>query len=222
MSINVLMVGWELPPFTSGGLGVASYGLAKELSKKGVGITFVLPKVHDYDIDFMNLVFADIKEVEKLMGSYTYSSKFLKKLKLHDPASDYVTAALRFGERVLKMAKKFDGDIVHSHDWLTFPAGMASKSVMRKPLVTHIHATEMDRTGGHYPNPDVYEIESRGIKYADKVISVSEFTKNTLVSNYGVDPGKITVVHNGVTEMEKKKFPEALSDMKQLGYKVRL
>lgn len=222
MSINVLMVGWELPPFTSGGLGVASYGLAKELSKKGVNITFVLPKINNYDIDFMNLVFADIKEMEKLLGSYTYSSKFIQKLKLHDPASDYVTAALRFGERVLAMAKKFDGDIIHCHDWLTFPAGMASRSVMKRPMVAHVHATEIDRTGGNYPNPDVYEIENRGLRIADRVISVSEFTKSTLVRHYSLNPGKISVVHNGVTEMERKQFPEALSEMKRLGYKVVL
>lgn len=219
---KVLMFGWELPPFTSGGLGVACYGLAKELSKKDVGITFVLPKVHDYKIDFMNLVFADLKEIEKLMGSYTYSSKFMKKLKIHDPASDYVTAALKFGERVVGIAKRFDGDLIHSHDWLTFPAGMASKSVIGKPLVAHVHATEIDRTGGHNPNPDVYEIEKRGLKLADRVISVSEFTKSNLIQHYALSSDKISVVHNGVTEMEKKKFPDALSQMKELGYKVVL
>ncbi|MFC1600684.1 glycosyltransferase family 4 protein, partial [Patescibacteria group bacterium] len=133
-----------------------------------------------------------------------------------------VAAALKFGERVLDIAKRFDGDLVHSHDWLTFPAGMVSKSVIGKPLVAHVHATEIDRTGGHYPNPDVFEIEKRGLSVADRVISVSEFTKNNLVQHYALSPKKISVVHNGVTEMENKEYPEALSQMKKLGYKIVL
>ena len=42
--MRVLMLGWEFPPFISGGLGTACYGLTKALSRQQVKIMFVLPK----------------------------------------------------------------------------------------------------------------------------------------------------------------------------------
>ncbi|MEM6750711.1 MAG: glycosyltransferase [Planctomycetota bacterium] len=47
--MRILMLGWEFPPFVSGGLGTACYGLTKALSARGAEITFVLPKVAGTD-----------------------------------------------------------------------------------------------------------------------------------------------------------------------------
>jgi len=215
------MLGWELPPYNSGGLGVACLGLARSLANQGVAVTFVLPQKQKFNIDFLNLVFADIKFSDKLESSYTPSILF-EELNLKNPISDFVSAALLFGKRVGEIAGKYNPDIIHAHDWLTYPAAIAAKKVTAKPLVSHVHSTEFDRTGGHFPNPEVFEIERKGLEYSDRVISVSNFTKNILIGNYGIKPDKINVVHNGCEQIEKSEFPPALTALKELGYKIVL
>ena len=90
-------------------------------------------------------------------------------------------------------------DLIHAHDWLCFPAGMAAKKVTNKPLIVHIHATEFDRCGGNNVNQYVYEKEREGMHVADHIIAVSDLTKRTIVDKYGISPEKVTVVHNGNT-----------------------
>lgn len=222
MSANkILMVGWELPPFNSGGLGEACWGLAKSLADKGYDITFLLPRRVNVKADFMKIKFADIKEADMLASSYTYSIAYSKKFKLNNPTHDFVRASLLFGERVAEMANKIDADLVHSHDWLAYPAGMAAQSVLGKPHVAHIHSTEIDRTGGLNPNKEVSIIEQAGLNAADKIISVSRYTKNMLTTHYGINSSKVNVIHNGV-ELSPKDLAPALVPMKDLGYKVVL
>jgi glycosyltransferase involved in cell wall biosynthesis len=88
-------------------------------------------------------------------------------------------------------------DIIHAHDWLTYPAGMAAKSVSGKPLVVHVHATDFDRSGGNV-NPGVYDIEKRGMMAADRVITVSNLTRNIVIEKYNIEPNKIFTVYNAV------------------------
>ncbi|MEZ4229158.1 MAG: glycosyltransferase family 4 protein [Polyangiaceae bacterium] len=90
-------------------------------------------------------------------------------------------------------------DIVHAHDWMTFPAGIAAADVSGKPLVVHVHATEFDRSGEHV-NQGIYDIERMGVHRADRVIAVSGRTRQTLIDRYGVDPDKVRVVHNAVSK----------------------
>jgi len=90
-------------------------------------------------------------------------------------------------------------DVIHAHDWLTAPAGIEAKRVSGKPLVVHAHALEFDRSGEHV-NQRVYDIERAGFEAADRIIAVSHFTKETIVKRYSIDPAKITVVHNAVTQ----------------------
>ncbi len=96
-----------------------------------------------------------------------------------------------------EIATAQDFDVIHSHDWLTYPAGMAAKQVSGKPLVVHVHATDFDRSGGNV-NPGVYEMEKRGMEAADKVITVSNLTRNTVIHNYGIDAEKVVTVYNAV------------------------
>ena len=42
--MRVFMLGWEFPPFISGGLGTACYGLTKGLDHIGTEVLFVLPR----------------------------------------------------------------------------------------------------------------------------------------------------------------------------------
>jgi glycogen synthase len=90
-------------------------------------------------------------------------------------------------------------DLIHSHDWLTYPAGIAAKKASGKPLVIHVHATEFDRTGENV-NTIVYDIERSGMEAADMIITVSDLTRNTVINKYGIDPGKVVTVHNGVDQ----------------------
>jgi len=88
-------------------------------------------------------------------------------------------------------------DVIHAHDWLTYPAGIAAKAASGKPLIIHVHATEFDRSGENI-NQSVFDIERQGMLEADKIITVSNYTKNIVVNRYGIDSTKVFTVHNAV------------------------
>lgn len=96
-----------------------------------------------------------------------------------------------------RLANDLDFDVIHVHDWMCFPAGVAAKRISGKPLVTHIHSTEFDRCGKSV-NPAICTIEKEGLEAADKVIAVSNLTRSIVVRNYGIDQHKITVIYNAV------------------------
>ena len=102
------------------------------------------------------------------------------------------------------LATKYDFDVIHAHDWLTYSAGIAAKETTGKPLVVHMHATEFDRSGENI-NTDVYAIERRGMEAADRVITVSNLTRNIVINKYGIDPAKVVTVHNAVEPNDKPK-----------------
>src|SRR5438270_5606146 len=220
--IKVLMFGWELPPFNSGGLGVACYGLAKALAQKGVDITFVLPRKVDVQSDFMKIIFAsDRKAFPKEWSkqiTYTYSELY-KKTKYKHTYNKHLCSLLEeveyYSAAAEIIAQEEEFDIIHAHDWLSFMAGMQAQEVSDKPLLAHIHATEFDRTGNRYGNRDIFEIEREGMHYADKVVAVSNFTKNIILQNYPVSSGKVAVVHNGV-EKTIDNLPETIQALRQL------
>ena len=89
-------------------------------------------------------------------------------------------------------------DVIHAHDWLTYLAGIAAKEISGKPLVVHVHATSFDRGTDDMVDSRVYAIEKRGMEAADKVVAVSELTRNIVINKYGIDPSKVVAVHNAV------------------------
>lgn len=103
----------------------------------------------------------------------------------------------------MELSKHRNFDLIHSHDWLTYPAGIAAKKVSKKPLVIHVHATEFDRSGNNI-NQTVYNIEKAGMVNADKIIAVSDLTKNIIINNYGISPDKIVTIHNAVEPFRKE------------------
>src|SRR3954462_3182068 len=139
--MKVLMLGWELPPNNSGGLGVACLQLCKALSNKKITVKFVLPYTADYDIDFMEIIPATQKSAaEILLGAYD--------------SADYALGA-DGGPNVFGVQKEYeaamdgivdnpDFDLIHAHDWLTFRAGMRARELSGKPLVVHVHSVESD------------------------------------------------------------------------------
>ncbi len=95
------------------------------------------------------------------------------------------------------IARTIPCDIIHAHDWLTYPAGIHAKQVTGKPLVIHVHATDFDRSRGNV-NPTVFNIERDGMVHADHIITVSNLTRRTVIEHYGIPAGKVTTVHNAV------------------------
>ncbi len=219
--MKVLMFGWEFPPFNSGGLGTACYGITKALSKKGVEITFVLPRSLSVKEGFLNIISTKlpkvkIKEVDSLLASYiTFQSYKRRFLLLEEGSSDleryYCKDLMQEVERYSAMAKdialEVEHDVIHVHDWMTFPAGIEANKVSGKPLVAHVHSTEIDRSGGHGVNPQVFRVEREGIKKAERIIAVSNLTKSRILKGYGVEKDKIDVVYNAV---DRDKFSGVL------------
>ncbi len=95
------------------------------------------------------------------------------------------------------IAEQESFDIIHAHDWLTYTAGIMAKKISGKPLIVHVHATEFDRSGEQV-NSVVYETEKKGMMAADRVITVSNLTKKTVIEKYGINPDKVTTVYNAV------------------------
>lgn len=101
------------------------------------------------------------------------------------------------------IARTIPCDVIHSHDWLTYPAGIHAKEVTGKPLVIHVHATDFDRSRGNV-NPTVFGIEKDGMENADHIITVSELTRRTVIDKYGISPDKVTTVHNAVVPLSEE------------------
>jgi glycosyltransferase involved in cell wall biosynthesis len=102
-----------------------------------------------------------------------------------------------YGIVAAEIAGKEDYDVIHAHDWLTYPAGIEAKKATGKPLIVHVHATEFDRCGENH-NKEVFATEQKGMKMADKVITVSNFTRGIVINKYKIDPSKVVTVHNAV------------------------
>lgn len=114
----------------------------------------------------------------------------------------------RYATLAPQIAQSHQFDVVHAHDWLTFPAGMAASTQSGKPFVAHIHATEYDRSGSN-PNMEVKRIEQQGMEAADRVIAVSEYTKKMAIKQYHIPENKVDVVHNGVLQAAVPAGPSA-------------
>ncbi len=223
------MFGWEFPPHNSGGLGTACFGLTRALAHSRADITFVLPKRVNAGADWLRMCFADLPEVSGrgiVANLYPYitNESYARERKGLPPVYglNLIDEVRRYGLLAGEIASTESFDIIHAHDWLSFPAGVAAKKVSGKPLVVHVHATEFDRTGGTGVNQDVYHIEREGMRFADAIVAVSQWTKNLIVRHYGVPPEKVTVVHNGIDAADYRLLPDRLVALKQAGEKIVL
>lgn len=226
------MFGWEFPPYNSGGLGVACQGLARALVFHGVDLTFVLPRKIKVT-DSLKFRFADIpnltiEEVDSLLVPYVTSESYQLLVSGVDNNGQYGSTLFEEVRRYSALAKGIaiseKPDVVHAHDWLSFGAGITAKKATGRPMVAHVHATEVDRTAGN-PNRYIFDQEREGVDFADRVITVSDFTKRVLVNNYGTAERKIHVVHNGIDTANyatDSHLPEGISKLKKKGYKIVL
>ena len=222
------MFGWEFPPHILGGLGTASYGLTKGMAENGnMDISFVIPKPHgDEDKSFARIIGACDTPIAWRDTEWDYVNSRIGNVmdpQLYFDLRDHIYADFnymnvndlgcidfsgRYPDNLLEeinnysivagvIARTVDFDIIHSHDWLTYPAGIHAKQVSGKPLVIHVHATDFDRSRGNV-NPTVFGIERDGMLNADHIITVSNLTRRTVIEKYGIDPAKVTTVHNAV------------------------
>ena len=225
------MLGWELPPHNSGGLGVACLNMARALSRQGAGIDFVVPYAAEHsDINFMNIVSAtNIDPIYRFGGGSYESLKILEKI---IPTETNKLISIRdiqktYCDFIRKHLMEFKPDVVHAHDWLTYEAGMLAKKNYGIPLIAHVHATEFDRAGMHTGNPLIHEIEHDGLMLADRIIAVSEATKRIVHEKYHIPLSKIDVIYNSLDEnYEKndykldKNIYKYISSLKQNGWTI--
>jgi len=235
--MKIFMLGWEFPPFISGGLGTACHGLTKAMSKIGLEVVFVLPKpidpafsthvtmlsplqvrgMDDLTADQSELKNVRFRPIESPLLPYSTPEYYhrrleeiIKQKRLVEPeeidmthsgtsqyCGDMLTEVSRYAAAAVRLAQQEEFDIIHAHDWMTYPAGIAVAAVTGRPLVVHVHSTEFDRSGEHVNQP-LYDIERRGMHAADKIIAVSHLTRNIIITRYGVKGEKIEVVYNGV------------------------
>jgi glycosyltransferase involved in cell wall biosynthesis len=248
------MLGWEFPPFISGGLGTACYGLTKAMSGIGTDIMFVLPRpvatpfsthvklvspregsplaspTTEFRLDeFDNVTF---RTVNAQLSVYNTPADYEQRVReererkarageaaLNEPstgsialkpvgpsgasspgqhyAGDLFQEVQRYAMLAAEIARQESFDIVHAHDWMTFPAGLAVAGIKGVPLIVHVHSTEFDRSGLHV-DQRIYDIERRGMHGAIKVIAVSHLTKNMITHHYGIDDRKVEVVYNAI------------------------
>ena len=146
--------------------------------------------------EFHTLVEEDRKrQVRDFTVNYGHTYKFSGKY-----GSNLMEEVARYAMvgGTIAMTHKDEFDVIHAHDWLTYMAGIAAKRLSGKPLVVHVHATSFDRSSDNNIDTRVYEIEKRGMEAADKVITVSDLTRNIVITKYGIDPAKVVTVHNAV------------------------
>ncbi len=209
------MLGWELPPIFSGGLGIACQGLMRGLQREGIDVLFVAPW----------LTYGCEDESGRLLPVFGYAHPSAA----HSPAHPYLRLAYsssyatgsnaieisdlvrRFAEGVVRIAEVQPFDVIHAHDWATMPAAIAVRAASGKPSVIHFHSTERDRSPG-FASSEVCAIEQEAVSAADWIIAVSEYERQRIADSYVVDLSRLSVIHNGVEEAHVTTAPPSMRE----------
>jgi len=264
-SMKVLMLGWEFPPYISGGLGTACAGLCRAMSGLGVDVMFVLPQHIDAKapgtsppvegdpkvvtpdgtqqparpVRFLRVdaelpayrpteftptavvgkdgIKPSVSEARRSSpGKPRKQQRSLARAVVPFQAiysGDLIDKANYYRDCVLHLAEDESFDLIHAHDWLTFPAAAALAEESDKPMIVHVHSTEYDRSGEHGWH-QAAELEKHGMDAATRVMAVSAYTKGIITSRYGIPPEKVDVVHNAV-ELPERIFARSTEGAKQ-------
>ncbi len=210
--MRVLTLGWELPPRFAGGVGVVADALLRALAERGHELTYVMP--HAFGEPGPKGV--RLLEPTVCGGAAGAPSRLVSYASERPPirvpgeAAPPSGAAL-YGPDLLREVERFAADalarvaearvafdVIHAHDWTTFRAGLALRAATGKPLVAHVHITELDKSGGAWADPAVFALEREGIAGADRVVAVSRRIASTCSERYGADPARVRVVYNAV------------------------
>jgi glycosyltransferase involved in cell wall biosynthesis len=224
------MLGWEFPPLISGGLGTACEGLARAMADRGMSVLFLLPGLiearqgtagsagggrtpgslglHTIPSSIRSPYPGASHEAGAHSAQGAFPDMHMPGLRVRGTGAgcgyhgDLGARVLEYGQRCTEVAAGECFDVIHAHDWMTFPAAKRIAEHTGKPWVAHVHATEFDRSGESI-NQAVYDLEWEGVHTADRVLTVSRLTKQNLVEHYGVPPSQIDVVHNGVRPVQQ-------------------
>ncbi len=232
--MKILTFGWDYPPSRNGGLGVACYGLTRELAQKGVEVIFVLPRTQE-TLGSARFVFADtsrtvrVRQVASYLKPYQAADSVIYAIEGYDTtgkpiikARTIIEEAHRFAHQASLIAQEEEFDIIHAHDWTSYLAGVAAKIASGKPLILHVHATSFDQAASNNVDPQIYKIEQEGFWAADKIVTVSALTRNIIINKHGIDPNKIEVVHNGCDTYTPPRYEPILAGLKAQGKKIIL
>ncbi|MBD3231755.1 glycosyltransferase [Candidatus Dependentiae bacterium] len=188
MAITVLKLGWEFPPNNWGGLGVACYGVVGGLIENQIKVILVLPNKQKNILKKCKLIHAKSLKNDK-KNENVYKNLYTN---LFNRINYYAKSCQKLVEK-----EKFD--LIHAHDWMTFKSAIKLKKITGKPLVVHVHSTEVDRQGYKNKKQKIYDIEKNGMQLADKVFAVSNYTKKRIIRYYKIDPNKIEIMHNAIS-----------------------
>lgn len=233
--MKVLTFSWEYPPAKNGGLGVACFGLTRELLQAGVEVTLVLPKTQAIRGD-VRVLFADTERLVSMSedsqtfpGPYHQATTMVESIIGYDATGKPIyrsrtilEEAHRFAHQAAIIARMEEFDVIHAHDWTSYLAGVAAKIATGKQLIVHVHATSYDQAAGDNVDPSMHQIEREGFAMADKIVAVSGYTKNMVVDKHGIDPQKVEVVHNGCDAEEVVPQVPTLQMLRDHGKKIVL
>ncbi len=166
-------------------------------------IPYVSPKEFEKMVN-ASLGKDQLEQKEIFKSTFTFSGSYGK---------DLMQEVARYALIAAVLGSKKDFDVIHAHDWLTYPAGIAAKNVSGKPLVIHVHATEFDRSGENV-NQSVFDIERKGMEFADKIITVSNYTRQIVIERYGIPAEKVVTVYNAV-EPPDREFMEFKANVEE-------
>jgi glycosyltransferase involved in cell wall biosynthesis/uncharacterized protein YjbI with pentapeptide repeats len=211
---RVLMLMWEFPPFVSGGGWTAAFHLLKNLRRRGADLVVLvpwqaaalsavvlgndievvsagnqLPQLHPSDFS----VYSDYQSVAFPYGAMTPSSS------AYEQYTSIVNRVEGFTNEAVQVATKLKFDIIHAQDWLAFSAASQIANATRKPWVAHFHSTEQDRRGDKGSSV-VRSIEQEGASSSMAVLVPSEALRSRVIQEYKVDPERIIVAPNCLSE----------------------
>jgi len=199
--MRVAMIGWEYPPFQTGGLAVHCYELTHALAAKGIKVDFYMPRT-DSNIAVEDRGIRIIPVGHARFGAYitrqAYGPEFFSNVHAFNNAC---------AEELARRGGHTTYDLIHHHDWLTAFAAMKAKYSLGLPMVSTFHSTEYDRAG-MWPNEYILGVEKQAMANADRVITVSRYMKKQLMERFGVGEAKIRVIYNAIRASDYKKHWE--------------
>ena len=190
------MLGWEYPPSITGGLGVHCFELVSNLAALGVEVDLFLPKQRaKIASPHKNVRLIELGGTTVRIGAY---GNVISVPRDSNYPNDIIGTTDEFARLALAYVREggIHYDLVHCHDWLTIPAGLMVRDFLKKPLILTIHSTEYDRNSS--PWNWIADIESLGVRLADRTIAVSNRTRAQLLEKYGADARRLRVIHNGI------------------------
>ena len=218
---NIFMIGWEYPPHNSGGLGVACEGMTQALSELSTHIYFTLPYALGAAPQHMDVLecsdpawFTTGSPNVPPFSAYAAAipnNAVLKPTQLDMqtlsvlPTNELEAKVDKYAELVTNAGINHGSktEVIHAHDWMSFPAAMRLSNLIKKPFIAHVHSTELDRIPNGYGSEYIMRTEYEGMARATRVVAVSFYTKQLLVQKYGINPEKIDVVHNGIAPLKQ-------------------